>query len=244
VSAIPQKNDGQPVVLITGAAGGLGEGLTKEFAAQGWRVAAGYHQRPFPRESDSVRPVRVDVTRDSEVQAALAQVLGWWRRVDVLVNNAGVTADHPLWQMSEQDWDRVLEVNLKGAALCARAVLPAMLERRDGHIINISSYSGRVGARGQANYTAAKAGLIALTQSLAREAGPGNVRANAVLPGVLPTPMTAGLAQATLTGYARANALGRLNDVAEVARCVVFLAALKNVSGQVWQLDSRIARWG
>ena len=243
VSAMPQTTGRRAVVLITGAAGGLGHGLVEEFAAQGWLIAAGFHQQPFPRQSESVRPVRLDVTIGPQVRTAVAEILSWWGRIDVLVNNAGLTADHPLWLISEPDWDRVLEVNLKGAGLCAQAVLPAMVKQQDGQIINISSFSGRVGARGQANYAAAKAGLIALTQSLAREAGPANVRVNAVLPGVLPTPMTAGLDRKTLGAYAQANALGRLNTVAEAARCVVFLAGLENVSGQVWQLDSRIAPW-
>jgi 3-oxoacyl-[acyl-carrier protein] reductase len=243
VSVPPQKTETARVALITGAAGGLGKGLVMEFEAQGWRVAAGFHRTPCATPSGTIWPVQFDVANEAQVRAAVAQVLARWGRIDTLVNNAGLTADHPLWQMTETDWDRVLEVNLKGAWLCARAVLPAMLEQRSGHIISISSLSGRLGARGQTNYAAAKAGLIALTQSLAREAGPGNVRANAVLPGVLPTPLTAGLRQEVLDGFAQANALGRLNTVAEVARVVVFLAATENVSGQVWQLDSRVAAW-
>ncbi len=231
------------VVLITGAAGGLGQGLVEEFRTQGWRVAAGVHRTPCSGESDSVWPVQFDVANDKEVRAAVAEVLARWTRIDALINNAGVTSDRPFWQISEKDWDQVVEVNLKGAWLCARAVLPPMLRQRGGHIVNISSFSGRVGGRGQANYAAAKAGLIALTQSLAREAGPGNVRVNAVLPGVLPTPLTARLRREMLENYAQANTLGKLNSVAEVARLVAFLAAMENVSGQVWQLDSRIAPW-
>ena len=118
-----------------------------------------------------------------------------------------------------------------------------MLRQRHGHIINVSSYSGRVGARGQTNYAAAKAGLLGLTQSLAREVGSRNVRVNAVLPGVLPTAMTAALGPETQAAFAAANALGRINSIAEVARFIVFLATLENVSGQLFQLDSRIARW-
>jgi 3-oxoacyl-[acyl-carrier protein] reductase len=117
------------------------------------------------------------------------------------------------------------------------------MRQRDGHIINISSHAGKGGARGQSNYAAAKAGLLGLTQSLARELGSRNVRANAVLPGVLPTRMTAKLSADQMEGFAAANALGRINSLDEVARFIVFLTGTQNISGQVFQLDSRIAPW-
>lgn len=239
MSAAPQTR----VVLVTGAAGGLGRGLAAEFGAQGWRVAAAQHQAAAEAGTDSLWPIQMDVTNGERVGEAVGQILSRWGRIDALINNAGIVADRTLAQMSEADWERVLAVNLKGPFLCARAVLPSMLQQRDGHILTISSFSGRVGAPGQANYAAAKAGLIGLTQSLAKEAGPRNVRVNAVLPGVLPTPMTAGLDEPTMKRFAAANALGRINSVAEVARFVVFLAGLQNISGQVFQLDSRIAPW-
>jgi 3-oxoacyl-[acyl-carrier protein] reductase len=166
-----------------------------------------------------------------------------WGRLDVLVNNAGIAADASVPQMPEADWDRVLEVNLKGAFLCCRAALRPMLKQRDGHILNISSFAARAGTRGQANYAAAKAGLIGLAESLAREVGARNVRVNTVLPGVLPTPMTSGLKPEILDQFTRANTLQRLNTIDEVARFVVFLAGTANISGQIFQLDSRIARW-
>lgn len=231
------------VVLVTGAAGGLGLGLVAEFAAQGWRVAAAHHRASPHAETDSLWPIALDVTDRAQSAAVVEQLLARWGRIDVLLNNAGTTADKLLSQMTEDEWDRVLAVNLKGAFLCAQAVARAMCRQRDGHIINLSSFSGQVGARGQANYAAAKAGLIGLTQSLAKELGSRNVRVNAVLPGVLPTPMTAQLGAEQLAAFAAANALGRINDVAEVARCIAFLATLQNVSGQVFQLDSRIAPW-
>ena len=232
---------GQRVVLITGAAGGLGCGLVEAFAREGWRVAAGWHRTSPPPLTDFIWPIPLDVTVRAQAQKAAADVVTHWGRLDALVNNAGVTADQLLVQTSEADWDRVLEVNLKGAFLCSQAVIRQMLHQRDGHIINIASFAGRTGARGQAAYAAAKAGLIGLTQSLAKEVGSRNVRVNAVLPGVLPTPMTAGLSKDIHDQLAAANALGRLNSVEEVARFIVFLAGLQNVSGQLFQLDSRIA---
>ena len=231
------------VALITGAAGGLGQGLVNEFAAQGWQVVAGYHRTTAHTETDSVWPVQLDVTDRSRIAQVVPDILQRWQRIDALINNAGLTADELSGQLSDDDWDRVLSVNLKGAFLCSQAVLRPMLKQRDGHIINISSFSGRCGARGQANYAAAKAGLLGLTTSLAKEVGSRNVRVNAVLPGVLPTRMTKLLDDAQLSAFATANALGRINSVAEVARFTVFLAAMQNVSGQLFQLDSRIAAW-
>jgi 3-oxoacyl-[acyl-carrier protein] reductase len=233
----------KPVVLITGAAGGLGSALVEAFHQQGWRVAAGFHNAPLKVAGEDVLPVALDVTNPDSVTAAVKSVLERWERLDALVNNAGVTVNHLLAQTSDTDWERVSSVTLKGAFLVSQAVLRTMMKQRDGHIVNISSFSARSGPKGQAAYCAAKAGLIGLTQSLAKEAGSRNVRVNAVLPGVLPTPMTADLPGEVMEAFVQANALGRINDVDEVAHFVVFLAGMKNVSGQVFQLDSRVSRW-
>ena len=232
------------VVLITGAAGGLGQGLVGAFAADGWRVAAGYHAQPIALESNSVWPVALDVTVPGRPEQAVEEVLARWGRLDALVNNAGLTADAALPLLTDGGWDRVLMVNLKGAMACARAAVWPMIRQRNGHIVSVGSFSGRVGARGQANYAAAKAGLIGLSQSLAAEVGSRNVRVNVVLPGILPTPMTASLQGEACDAMVRANLLRRINSVAEVARFVVFLAGMENVSAQVFQLDSRPGRWG
>lgn len=185
----------------------------------------------------------MNVIDPDQVAAGVERVRSRWGRMDVLINNAGITSHLPLWQIPEAEWDAVVDVSLKGSMLCARAVLPIMEQQRDGHILNISSFTALTGARGQANYVAAKAGLIGLTQSLARETGASNVRVNAVLPGVLPTPMTETLNEDRVRQLAEQNVLRRLNDLAEVGRFVVFLAGMQNISGQVFQLDSRIARW-
>lgn len=232
----------EPVVWITGAAGGLGRGLVKAFLGAGWRVASGYHVQAVPAESDHVQAVPVDVTRPEDPDRAVRAILERWGRLDALINNAGVTADALLAQLSEADWERVLAVNLTGAWRCARAAAEALGAHGGGHIVNIGSFAGRSGARGQAAYAAAKAGLIGLTQSLAAELAEHNVRVNAVLPGVLPTPMTARLSTEARERLVANNLLRRMNTVAEAARFVVFLCSLENVSGQVFQLDSRLAR--
>lgn len=232
--------------LITGAAGGLGQVLVATFLAAGYRVAAGWHESPLAGtgvcSSDRLLPVRVDVALPESVEAAVAAVGERWGGIDVLVNNAGVTADASFWQMSPEQWEKVLATNLKGAFCCCRACAVGMCERGRGHMINIASHAGRTGARGQANYAAAKAGLIGLTQSLAAELGPSGVQVNAVLPGVLRTRMTDSLPQEVLTGLRKANVLGRFGEAAEVARYVAFLAGMRHVSGQVFVLDGRPLR--
>ncbi len=230
-------------VFITGAAGGLGHVLVNEFLNQGARVAAGFHtQNPFT-ETECLLPVAGDVTSPDQVNAAMNTVIEKWKTIDVLINNAGITVDNLSWKLSDDDWDQVLDTNLKGPFLCCRAVSRAMLKQRGGHIINITSFSAAHGNHGQSNYAAAKAGLIGLTESLARELGPRNVRVNALMPGFIESPMTAKLKPGQLQQFAKTNCLNRLNDPAEVARFIAFLVTTQNISGQVFQLDSRIGRW-
>jgi 3-oxoacyl-[acyl-carrier protein] reductase len=230
------------VALITGANGGLGRALVNELVSSGWQVVAGARQ-PIEATDARIIPMTLDVADAAGVELAVAEIIKKFNRLDLLVNNAGRTADATLAQLSDDDWARVLDVNLNGAFRCARAVARQMMRQRDGHIINISSHGARRGPRGQANYAAAKAGLLGLTQSLAKELGSRNVRVNAIFPGVLPTMMTAQLSAEQLAGFAEANALGRINSVEEVARFIAFLATTQNISGQVFALDSRIAPW-
>lgn len=232
------------VVLITGAAGGLGSALSAAFAEAGWQVVAGWHSVP-PREAHPlIWPIRLDVTEAERPAEAVNEVRARFQRLDVLINNAGIARDSLVTQIPTDDWEQVLAVNLKGAWRCSQAALAAMLPQRSGHILNIASFGGRAGRAGQANYAASKAGLLGLTQSLAREVGAHNIRVNAILPGFLRTKLVGNLSELQLSHHAASNVLGRLNDLGEVARFALFVAAMQNVSGQVFQLDSRIAPWG
>lgn len=228
--------------FVTGAATGLGAGIVAELLAQGWQVAAAWHERPLA-DAERVFPIQLDVAKRESVALAVDAVLKRFGRIDLLVNNAGYNHNALLAQFDSEEWDKVLDANLRGAFLCSQAVIRTMLKQRAGHIINISSFAARSGPRGQTAYTAAKAALIGFTQALAKEAGSRNVCVNAILPGVLPTTMTQGLPPEVMEEFAQANALGRINDIAEVARCIAFLAGTANISGQVFQLDSRIAPW-
>jgi len=233
----------QKVALITGANGGLGRALVNELVTNGWQVVAGVRTIVTDADLPNVRGVPLNVTEPGQIDKAISTTIERFGRIDALINNAGITADELCWQLSDEDWTRVLDVNLRGAFLCAKAVARQMIRQRDGHIINISSFGARSGPRGQSNYAAAKAGLVGLTQSLAKELGSRNVRVNAIFPGVMPTSMTAKLSAEQLEEFAQANALGRINSVEEVAHFIAFLAGTQNISGQVFQLDSRIAPW-
>jgi 3-oxoacyl-[acyl-carrier protein] reductase len=185
----------------------------------------------------------LDVTQPAQVRKAIESILARWKEVDVLVNNAAAVIDEAVWRMTETAWDQVIAAGLKGAFLCSRAVAQAMATQGCGHIINISSAAGRKGGRGRSNYAAAKAGLLGLTVSLARELAPSNILVNAVLPGVLPTAMTRRLSPPQQEELVSANVLCRMNAIDEVAAFVVHLAGMRNVSGQVFQLDSRVVSW-
>ena len=211
--------------LITGGEGDLARHIRAELESAGWDVLA-----PGRAELDVLQPKTFFAHID---------------RLDLLVNNAGIFRDASLLKMTEEDFDAVLDVNLKGAFLCTQAALKLMSRQREGHIINIGSYSALSGPAGQANYAAAKAGLIALTHSTAKEYGARNIRANCLLPGFLETKMTRHLLEdaAWKEQLLSQHTLGRLNTPQDAARFIVMLHSMPAVSGQVFQLDSRIHRW-
>jgi 3-oxoacyl-[acyl-carrier protein] reductase len=232
-----------PVAMVTGAAGGLGRALVGEFLLQGWRVVAASHHDTGWETHDALLPLTVDVTSKKAVATAVGTATEPWGHIDCLVNNAGLALDDSVTRLSDADWRRVLDVNLKGAFLCSQAVSRGMASARNGSIINIASFAARHGTRGQPAYAASKAGLIGFTQSMARELGSRNVRVNAVLPGVLRTGMTASLSPEQWQALAGSNVLGRVGTLEEAARFIVFLAGMEHISGQVFQLDSRVGRW-
>ena len=213
--------------LITGGQGDLAQAVRAELDAQGYVVHA-------PGKAE------LDVTSASSVEARLAT----HPRIDLLVHCAGVLRDRRVTDMTEEDFATVLEVNLHGAFRVSQGALKLMARQRWGHIIFIGSNSARWGTVGQANYAAAKAGIIGLTHSLAREYGSRNIRVNCVLPGLLETRMTAHLSSDILASVKEAHTLGRFNTCDAVARFIAFLdRQLPHTSGQVFQLDSRANRW-
>lgn len=219
------------LALITGGAGDLAQAFRAELESAGFEVLA------------PGRP-ELDVTDSASVMSYFTQNVS--RPLDLLINNAGLCRDTTMAKMTESDFDAVLDANLKGAFLVSQAAVKLMARQRQGHIINIGSYSALSGPFGQANYAAAKAGLIALTQSLAQEYGPRNVRANCILPGFIETKMTRHLLvdEAWKSRLLASHTLGRLSTPQDAARFVTFLnTSMPNISGQVFQLDSRIRPW-
>jgi len=229
------------VAIVTGGAAGIGAAIAKAFLAEGAQVVvADRDQSAAVRTAEalgrSASWARVDVTRESEVQALARDIRARHGRIDILVNNAGIIRKGLVRDMPETDWDAVLDVNLKATFLCSKAVLPAMIEARRGRIINIASIAGKVGEPTASAYSAAKFGVIGFTRSLALEVAPYDILVNAICPGPIPTALgKQGWEDgARVQGVrleevmARVNSrspLGRLGTVEQVARMAVFIAS-------------------
>jgi 3-oxoacyl-[acyl-carrier protein] reductase len=235
------------IALVTGASQGIGEAIAKQLAAQGATVVcAARTLRKLQDVADAIQAaggkadvVEVDLADGASVKAAVAATVERHGALHILVNNAGITRDKLLIQMKEEDWDAVIDTNLKGAWTAIQAVTRPMMKQRYGRIINIASVVGQMGNPGQANYVAAKAGLIGLTKSVARELASRNVTANAVTPGYIETAMTAGLSDEVKAEFTKQIPLGRLGTGADIAAAVGFLASdeASFITGQVLSVN-------
>jgi len=237
------------VAMVTGAGRGIGRFIAKELACgQGAHVAVLDRDYEHALEVAAEigcgsRGFRVDVVDQAAIDECVAEVETHLGPIEILVNNAGITRDNLLARMSEEQWDQVLDVNLKGAWRTMKAVVRGMMQRRSGRIINVASVVGMIGNKGQANYAASKAGLIGLTKSAARELASRNIRVNAVAPGFIETDMTAGLPAQAREALSAQIALGRLGKPEDVAAAVAFLAsdAASYITGQVIVVDGGMA---
>ena len=238
------------VVVITGAARGLGRAGAERFLSSGNWKAALFDVNAEMLENtakelgakygaDNVMWLKVDITSGESVDAAMKDVLAKFGRIDALVNNAGVTRDAMLHKMAEKDWDMVLNVNLKGAFLCTKAVTPHMKERKSGAIINTSSVVGLYGNIGQSNYAASKFGMIGLTKTWAKEMGRDGIRVNAVAPGYTMTEMLGSVPEKILTSVAEKTPLKRLGKPEDIANAYFFLANDDSafVTGNILSVD-------
>jgi len=230
------------VVVVTGASRGIGRAIAEGFAAEGARVAcvattlAGAEATAL---AVGGRAYGADVSSSSSVAELFEAILADLGTPSVLVNNAGITRDGLMLRMKDDDWDRVLDVNLKGAFLTIRAATKSMMKARYGRIVNLSSVIGQSGAAGQANYAASKAGLIGLTKSVAKELGSRNITCNAVAPGFIATDMTEDLPAEFRAHVEKTAPIGRLGTPADIVPAVLFLASRDAgyITGQTLTVD-------
>jgi 3-oxoacyl-[acyl-carrier protein] reductase len=233
------------VTVITGAFGGIGRSLALKFGACGarlvlWDVVI---NQEFEKELESkgiqYMSGKIDITSKSDIENNLNEVIGKWGKVDILINNAGITRDNLLIRMDENEWDDVLNVNLKGSFLCSKIIGKSMLSKRSGKIVNVASIIGQIGNVGQANYGASKGGMIALTKTCAREFGRFGINVNAVAPGYIMTAMTQKLPEKVKNEMMEKVALRRFGTSEEVADLVLFLASDSSayITGQVFRVD-------
>ena len=235
------------VALVTGGARGIGKTIAEKFASSGASVVVvdmdlpGIQQTTAGIEAMGRKTLglKCNVADAADVEAMVAKIQETFPRIDILVNNAGITRDNLLIRMAEQDWDMVLDVNLKGPFLLTKAVSRIMMKQRYGRIINVASVVGIIGNAGQANYSASKGGLIALTRSVARELASRQITCNAVAPGFIRTAMTDGLSEEVKTAFMKSIPLGRMGTAEDIAAVVLFLASdeAAYVTGQVVSID-------
>lgn len=226
------------IAVITGGASGIGAAISRKFAQEGALVAVCDIDLEGARKiADEIKghPYRFDVSNYKEVEKTISEIVNKLGTIHILVNNAGITRDTLLLRMSEEDWDRVLAVNLKGAFNCSKAVVRYMLKERWGKIINISSIVGLVGNPGQANYAASKAGIIGFAKSLAKELAPRNITVNVIAPGYIDTPITQKLPEDIKEQYLKAIPLKRFGTPEDVAELCLFLVSDKAsyITGEV-----------
>ena len=235
--------------LVTGAGRGIGRATAVRLARDGARVAINFKgntaaaeetKRAVEAAGSTAALVQGDVSIDAEADRVVKDALAFGEgKLEILVNNAGITRDNLLLRMSAEDWDAVLDLNLRGAFLVTRAVLRPMMKQRSGRIVNVSSISGVMGNPGQANYSAAKAGLIAFTKTIAREMAARNITANAVAPGFVPTDLTSIVPKDVQDAMLKQIPLGRFGTAEDVANAIAFLASDEAgyITGQVLIVD-------
>ncbi|EHL76853.1 3-oxoacyl-[acyl-carrier-protein] reductase [Bacillus smithii] len=236
------------VALVTGASRGIGREIALEFAREGADVAVNYagSEEKAREVAEEIKAmgrkallVQCDVSDSQAVQDMIKSVVDYFGGLDILVNNAGITRDNLILRMKEEEWDAVINTNLKGVFLCTKAAARAMMKKRSGRIINISSIVGITGNPGQANYVAAKSGVIGLTKTTAKEFASRGITVNAIAPGFISTDMTEDLPEEVKEAMIKQIPLARIGEPKEIARVALFLASPDSsyMTGQILRVD-------
>lgn len=240
------------VALVTGGGRGIGRAISLALAQEGAKVCINYFHNKDTAE-DVVKQIKenrgeaishkADISKLEEVNRMVGAINKQFGRIDILINNAGLNIDKYLMIMNEEEWDRVIDVNLKGTFNCSKAVSRVMIGQRSGNIINISSVSAISGTAGQTNYSAAKGGMISFTKSLARELAPFGIRVNALAPGLIDTEMVKKMPKKILDQVLELTPLKRVGKPEEVAKAVIFLVSEEAgyITGQVIRVDGGLA---
>jgi 3-oxoacyl-[acyl-carrier protein] reductase len=231
------------VALVTGSARGIGKAIAQGFAQRGADVVVSDVSLEEARATSGelgmlgvkTLAVRLDVSRADEVVRTFGEIMGAFGRLDILVNNAGITKDNLLLRMKEEEWDAVMNINLKGVFLCAKEAVKIMAKQRSGRIVNIASVVAFMGNPGQANYSASKAGIVGLTKTIAKEYAGRGITSNAVAPGFITTAMTDALSEQVKEEMKKAIPLARFGTVEDVTNAVLFFASPSSgyITGQV-----------
>lgn len=235
------------VAIITGAGSGIGRATSIKFAQEGAKVVAvdvnvdGINEtvKEIEQIGGVARGYKMDVTNRSEIEEVVKKTVKEFGKLDVLVNNAGITKDSTLKKMTEEQWDAVININLKGVFNCGQVAALQMIEQKSGVILNAASVVALYGNFGQTNYAAAKFGVVGMTKTWAKELGRKGIRVNAVAPGFIRTPMTAGMPENVLKGMEESTPLGRLGEAEEIANAYAFLASdeASYITGTVLSVD-------
>ena len=233
-------------VIVTGAAKGIGKAIAKEFANKGYNVVINYKtseaaamelKEELASEGKSVEIYKADVSKKEEVKGLIDFTINRFGKIDVLVNNAGISEIIPFADIDEENWDKMIDNNLKSVYLTTKEAIENMLKYKDGHIINISSIWGITGASCEVHYSTAKAGIIGFTKALAQEMGPSNIKINAIAPGIIDTDMNKELSKEELIEIEKEIPLGKMGKAEDVAKAVAFLAESDYVTGQIIRID-------
>ncbi|AFY36593.1 3-oxoacyl-(acyl-carrier-protein) reductase [[Leptolyngbya] sp. PCC 7376] len=243
---VPQQRLKDQVAIVTGASRGIGKATAIALATEGAKVVINYARSSDAAEAlvaeitdagGEAIALQADVSQADQVDALIKNTLEKWGQIDILVNNAGITKDTLLMRMKPDAWQAVIDINLTGVFLCTKAVTRTMMKKRYGRIINITSVSGLMGNPGQANYSAAKAGVIGFTKTVAKELSSRNVTVNAVAPGFIATDMTEGLDNEDILKYIPMGRFGKPEDIAGMIRFLAADPAAAYITGQTFNVD-------